>query len=81
MTSFKQVIEVTQPLTDSMKSIQNAIMVAMNTCLVEIKKAVPHIDAAQTLTLENGIFHAFDYAIKQQLGLNASDWHSQRVLI
>ena len=59
-----EVIELATALTANMKSIQSAILVAMNTCIQELKKAAPHLETAQ-MTLENGLFHAFDYSIKR----------------
>ncbi len=65
------VIELSISLSKNMKGIQNAILVAMNSCVGELKKACPNIDTSQ-MTLENGLFHAFDFMIKAQL---EPEWH------
>lgn len=59
-----EVVEMVTTLTPSMKAIQSAILVAMNTCIQELKKAAPQLETAQ-MTLENGLFHAFDFMIKK----------------
>ena len=59
-----EVVELATSLTANMKSIQSAILVAMKTCIQELKKAAPHLETSQ-MTLENGLFHAFDYSIKR----------------
>lgn len=65
------VIELSLSLTKHMKAIQSAILVAMNTCVQELKKSCPHLDTSQ-LTLENGLFHSFDHLIRSQLD---PEWH------
>lgn len=59
-----EVVELVTNLTPTMKIIQSAILVAMNTCIQELKKASPHLETSQ-MTLENGLFHAFDFSIKR----------------
>ncbi len=39
-----EVIELSLPLTPAMKAIQSAILVAMNTCLQELKRSVPQLE-------------------------------------
>jgi DNA excision repair protein ERCC-4 len=62
-----EVIELSVSVTPLMKAIQSAILVAMNTCISELKKAAPQLETSQ-MTLENGLFHAFDFAIKRYVG-------------
>ncbi len=66
-----EVIELSISLTNNMKMIQNAVLVAMNTCVTELKKSCPNLDATN-LTLENGLFHSFDILIRNQLD---PDWY------
>ena len=65
------VIEATQPLTENMKIIQSSIIVAMNSCIIELKRLNPQLDTT-TITLENGLFRNSDYSIKVQLD---PEWH------
>lgn len=65
------VFEICSALTPHMKIIQNALLVAMNTCLSEIKKACPTLETAQ-FTLENGLYKSFDHSLRYQLD---QDWH------
>lgn len=74
-----EVIELSLPLTPAMKAIQSAILVAMNTCLQELKRSVPQLElstgdesSGSALTLENGLFRSFDHTIRSQLD---ADWH------
>jgi DNA excision repair protein ERCC-4 len=66
-----EVIELTQPLTENMKAIQGAVLVAMKSCIAELKKAVPQLDTF-FMSLENGLFKSFDLALKAQLD---PEWH------
>lgn len=43
------VIELSLSLTNHMKIIQSSILVAMETCLQELKKSCPHLESFQTL--------------------------------
>lgn len=58
-----EVIELVCGLSTSMKTIQSAILAAMNSCILELKKSTPQLETSQ-MTLENGLFQAFDFAIK-----------------
>ena len=58
------IVELTIKLTPYMKAIQSSILVAMSTCMNELKAAVPHLDTTH-MTLENGLFHAFDLSIRR----------------
>lgn len=58
------VTEYITSLTPTMKNIQSAILVAMNSCIQELKKGVPTLDTSN-MTLENGLFQAFDVQIKR----------------
>lgn len=66
-----EVVELSLPLTKHMLTIQNSVLVAMNTCLQELKKACPTLETSQW-TLDNGLFHHFDSSIRSQLD---PDWH------
>ena len=59
-----EVVELVTGLTPAMKSIQSAILAAMNTCIQELKRAAPQLETSQ-MTLENGLFYAFDVSIKR----------------
>jgi DNA excision repair protein ERCC-4 len=65
------VIELSISLSSHMKAIQSAILVAINTCVNELKKACPQLEMSH-LTLENGLFSSFDHVLKSQLD---PDWH------
>eukprot|EP01038_Epipyxis_sp_PR26KG_P009087 gene9087-12256_t len=66
-----EVIELAQSLTINMTAIQNAILVSLQTCINELKKASPQLEV-NFLTLENGLFHNFDYILRSQLD---PEWH------
>lgn len=66
-----EVIELSLPLTPHTKLIQNALLVAMNSCIAELKKSCPQMEMSNC-TLENGLFHSFDISIRNQLD---QDWH------
>jgi DNA excision repair protein ERCC-4 len=73
-TSDQEVVEVVQPMTEHMRAVQSAILVAMNSCLTELKKALPQLDSAflSSLTLENSLFNHFDFQLRTQL---EPEWH------
>jgi len=50
--------------------VQKCVLVAMDACLQELKRTTT-IDTSE-LTMEQGIFHAFDKAVRSQLD---PDWH------
>ncbi len=60
------VVEISPTLTNLMSAIQSALLVAMNTCLIEIKKSCPNLETAQ-FTLENGLYKSFDASLRYQL--------------
>ena len=60
------IVELSIKLTPHMKAIQSSILVAMNTCMSELKAAVPYLDTSM-MTLENGLFQAFDLSIRRSL--------------
>lgn len=66
-----EVIEIKMQLTANMRAIQNAILVCLNTCLTELKKACPTLDG-EIMTLENGLFASFDNTIRHHLD---PEWH------
>jgi ERCC4-type nuclease len=66
-----EVTELKLQVTSNMRAIQNAILVCLNSCLSELKKSCPTLEAEQ-LTLENGLFSSFDSTIRSQLD---PDWH------
>ena len=53
-----------------MQMVQKCILVAMDACLQELKRTTT-IDTSE-LTMEQGIFHAFDKSVRSQLD---PDWH------
>eukprot|EP00026_Physarum_polycephalum_P002194 Phypoly_transcript_02199.p1 GENE.Phypoly_transcript_02199~~Phypoly_transcript_02199.p1 ORF type:complete len:903 (+),score=131.34 Phypoly_transcript_02199:173-2881(+) len=63
-------VELKQPVTDSMATLQKAVFEIMDTCLKELK-LTNQIDVAE-LTTENGMFASFDTRIRQQLD---AVWH------
>ena len=65
------VCEYSSELTHHMKAIQKALLVAMNSCISEIKKSCPNIDTDQ-FTLENGLYKSFDISLRYQLD---QEWH------
>lgn len=66
-----EVIELSLPLTAHTKAVQNALLVAMNSCISELKRACPQLEMTNC-TLENGLFHSFDSSIRNQLD---QEWH------
>lgn len=58
-----EVIELTIPLSASMKTVQNAILSALETCINELKRGTPQLDP-NILTLENGLFYSFDRIVR-----------------
>ena len=64
--SEPEVIELSQGITKDMEGVQKALVVAMNQVIIEIKKAIPHVDTSN-VTLENGLFQSFDRTIRRQL--------------
>ena len=53
-------------------STYSAILVAMRSCLTELKKAVPQLEISHFMTLEHGVFKNFDWSLRAQL---EPDWH------
>jgi DNA excision repair protein ERCC-4 len=71
------VLEISLALTNSMKIIQNSILVAMEISLSDLKKSCPFIEnnslfEKDYFNLENGLFASFDYFLKSLLD---SEWH------
>ena len=65
--------ELYQDLTPLMKDIQNAILVAVKTCMKELKAATPLLDwTSEELSLENCVTSSFDRAVTRQL---EPEWH------
>ncbi|OZJ03595.1 hypothetical protein BZG36_03031 [Bifiguratus adelaidae] len=60
------VIELRQPLSDNMESIQHAIIECMDACLSELRRSCPTVDVEE-FTVENALFKSFDAIIRQQL--------------
>lgn len=60
------VIEIELPLTPKMRDIQQALLVAIETCLMELKKTAKHLDASE-LTVQNAIMKQLHVAIRKQL--------------
>eukprot|EP01041_Mallomonas_annulata_P000717 gene717-1382_t len=65
------VIELSQSLSPHMKAVQAALLATIESCIQELKKAVPHLDTS-SFTLENGLFRSFDTLIRNQLD---PEWH------
>ena len=65
------VIEIEQPLSPNMASIQQAIIVAMEACLKELKKSAKNLDTSE-LTVKNAMLKSTHVAIKRQLD---PTWH------
>ncbi|CAM9482773.1 unnamed protein product [Chrysoparadoxa australica] len=66
-----KVVRLEVELSDSMARVQEAIIVAMQSCLKELKRAERSLEGTE-LTVENSIFKSFDASIKRQL---AHIWH------
>ena len=65
--------ELHQELSPKMKEIQNAIAVAVQTCIRELKSATTLLEWTDSeLTVENCVTKNFDLAISRQL---ENDWH------
>ena len=52
--SQPETIELVQPLSANTGAIQQAILVAMDACMQELRRALPHIDLTE-MTLQNGL--------------------------
>ncbi|KAF9585212.1 hypothetical protein BGW38_003400 [Lunasporangiospora selenospora] len=62
------VIEIRQPLTKAMKSIQAAIIECMDVCLQELRRSSSAIELdIEDLTVDNALFKSFDVIIRRQL--------------
>jgi DNA excision repair protein ERCC-4 len=61
-----EVIELTQPLTDSMKEVHAAIIVALQGVLNELKKCLPTLEPS-LFTVEEGIFKSHDAKLRMIL--------------
>ncbi|KAI9143822.1 hypothetical protein BKA69DRAFT_1155170 [Paraphysoderma sedebokerense] len=59
-------VELYQPLTESMREIQTAIIDCLDACLGELKRANPSV-VVEEMTVENAMFKSFDALIRQQL--------------
>lgn len=67
-----EVVEMAQALTPAMKAIQQAILVAMDGCLKELRRTTTVDASTLELKLENGIFKAFHHMLRRQLD---PEWH------
>ena len=65
------VINLHQPLSDSMDTIQTAIIECMDATLAELKRSNTVIEV-EDLTVQNALFRSFDAVIKKQLDPH---WH------
>lgn len=63
-----EVIELSLELSEPMGKVQSAIIVALDACLSELKRALPHHDAS-LFTLKNGMFGSFDRTLRLLLGI------------
>jgi DNA excision repair protein ERCC-4 len=67
--------ELHQKLSPAMIDIQAAIVIAVQTCMKELKQSTPFVEwnhASSDLSIENCVTTAFDRAISRQL---EKDWH------
>lgn len=60
------VIELHQPLSQSMRRIQNAIVECLDATLSELKRGSGSVDI-EDATIENAIFRAFEAIVRRQL--------------
>lgn len=68
-----EVIEMAQALTPSMTAIQQAVLVAMDGCLKELRRTTTVDAASLELKLDNGIFRSFHTQLRRQLD---PEWHT-----
>ncbi|CAG8572220.1 8330_t:CDS:2, partial [Racocetra persica] len=62
-----EVIELYQPLSNSMRDIQSAILECIEACVAELRKTnIAWLDI-EDLTVEQAFFRSFDHIIRQQL--------------
>ncbi|CAG8763405.1 23191_t:CDS:10 [Gigaspora margarita] len=62
-----EVIELYQPLSNSMNEIQSAILECIEACVAELRKTnIAWLDI-EDLTVEQAFFRSFDHIIRQQL--------------
>lgn len=66
-----ELIELEQGLTKPMEEVQGAIVIALDACLKDLKKRVPHMDPVD-LSVESGLFSNFYMSIRRQLD---PEWH------
>ncbi len=62
-----EVIELSQELPPLMQGIQNAILVALEQCLIELRRSQPNMDAS-LFTIDKGIFNTFDATVRMLIG-------------
>ncbi|GAN08149.1 DNA repair endonuclease XPF [Mucor ambiguus] len=60
------VIELRQPMTESMDIIQQSLVQCMEETLAELRRANPQIDVGE-FTIENSFFKSFDAIVRRQL--------------
>lgn len=60
------VIELRQPMSESMDVIQQSLVQCMEETLAELRRANPQIDVGE-LTIENSFFKSFDAIVRRQL--------------
>ncbi|KAF9437889.1 hypothetical protein BGZ76_010671 [Entomortierella beljakovae] len=62
------VIEIRQPMTKAMKTIQSSIIDCMDSCLQELRRSSMAIEMdVEELTVEKALFKSFDVIIRKQL--------------
>jgi DNA excision repair protein ERCC-4 len=72
-TRQPDVEELHQALSPAVKEIQTALVMAVQTCVRELKKSAPFLEwTAPELSIENCVTTSFDRAISRQL---EKDWH------
>lgn len=65
------VVELHQPLSRSMRNIQNALVECLDATLNELRRSASGVEV-DDYSLENAIFKAFDVIVRRQL---AKKWH------
>lgn len=60
------VIELRQPMTEAMDTIQQCLVECMEATLAELRRTNPHVDVGE-FTIENSFFKSFDVIVRRQL--------------
>ncbi|CAO3677620.1 unnamed protein product [Rhizopus microsporus] len=60
------VVELRQPMTEAMDTIQQCLVECMEATLAELRRTNPHVDVGE-FTIENSFFKSFDVIVRRQL--------------